>query len=103
MMPPDSEVRADLASLKADVRNLAEIVNEMRLESKEWREKQLQLFAQLAADRKDTEALAARLAAVAAAVRANSADIGSLKNWRWYVCGIAAAAAFILEKFLTAN
>lgn len=101
MTAADSEFRSDIASLKSDVRNLADIVNEMRLESKEWRSKQLQLFTQLAADRKDTEALASRVAACAAAVRANSADIDSLKNWRWYVCGIAAAAAFLLEKFLT--
>ena len=85
------EPAVQLAELRKDVQNLADVVNEMRLESKEWREKQMQILQTLASVRSEYNA-------VIMTQRQLMLDVESLKAWRWYMAGICAAIAFVIER-----
>ena len=88
-----SQPAVQLAELRKDVKNLADIVNEMRIESKEWREKQVQILQTLASARSEYDA-------VLVTQRQLLLDVESLKAWRWYMAGICAAIAFAMEKLV---
>lgn len=87
------EAKVQLAELRKDVQNLADVVNEMRMESKVWREKQVEILQTLASARSEYEA-------VIVTQRQLLMDVESLKAWRWYMAGICAAIAFAMEKLL---
>ena len=75
-----------LAELRRDVQNLADIVNEMRVEAKDWRERQVRVLEELAASR-------AELSAISGAYGHLLCDVERLKAWRWYMIGVCGAVA----------
>lgn len=85
---------AGLAELRADVRNLAAIVNEMRVENKDWREKQLKIFETMAESRKEIET-------AQDAIRTLWKDVDALKAWRWYLAGGCGVVAFVVAKIFS--
>ena len=83
----------DAHALAADIKGLSRQVDEMRVENREWRSKQLEIFQQLSSNQTTLVNVSRRLADA-------ERRVGSLEAWKWKLTGILGAGILACEYFL---